>query len=59
MKDCYTIVHIKEINSKYFILSNYKHYNEIVYFGFENIKDALDSKDKFDVGMWKIKKIKS
>jgi hypothetical protein len=55
MKEGYTIVHMIEPNSKVFVLSNYNLYNEIVYFGFEDIKEAVDGNDEFDIGVWKLK----
>lgn len=55
MKEGYTIIHMLEPNSKVFILSNYNQFNEIVYFGFEDIKEAIDGNDKFDIGIWKLK----
>ena len=41
---------------KYFILSNYPPLNEIVVYGFD---DYLPNRNKYDVGCWKIKKLKN
>jgi len=59
MKKGYTIEH--EINecSRVFVCTNYNHWNEVFCYGFTNEEIAIQEKDKHDIGIWRIKKIKS
>lgn len=59
MKKGYTIEHEINENSKVFVCSNYNHWNEVCYYGFTSEKIAIQEKDKHDIGMWKIKKLKN
>jgi hypothetical protein len=59
MKAGYTIEHEINENSRFFVCSNYNQWNEVFYYGFTSEKIVKQEKDEYDIGFWKIKKLKA